>query len=79
MQCSQSSQNTLEESFIPEDILKYNSTQSDTLIDSQETLKQVKDKFNDPSTSTAIKTMIMTLAPKLWSKNKLATSRRQSK
>lgn len=48
----------------------------------QEILKQLKEKFDDPSTSTSMKTMILTIAPKSWSENKLAkefgTSRRQA-
>lgn len=49
----------------------------------QEMLKQLKEKFDDPSTSASTKTMILTIAPKSWSENKLAnefgTSRRQAK
>ncbi|CAH0547041.1 unnamed protein product [Brassicogethes aeneus] len=48
-----------------------------------EILKQLKQKFNDPSTPGPIKTMILTIAPKSWSENRLAkefgTSRRQAK
>lgn len=87
VQCSQTSselsQNTQDEPFIPEDKFKHNSTQTDTEIESVEILKQLKEKFNDPSTSIYIKNMILTIAPKSWTENKLAeefgTSRRQAK
>ncbi|CAH0556644.1 unnamed protein product [Brassicogethes aeneus] len=48
-----------------------------------ETLEQLNQKFNDPSTPGPIKTMILSIAPKSWSENRLAkefgTSRRQAK
>lgn len=48
-----------------------------------EILNQLKEKFNSPSSSPSIKTMILTIAPKSWSENRLAqkigTSRRQAK
>lgn len=48
-----------------------------------EILRQLKEKFHDPSTSASMKTMILTAAPKSWSENRLAeefhTSRRQAK
>lgn len=87
VQCSQTSselsQNTQDAPFIPEDKFKDNSTQTETAINNEDILKQLKEKFNDPSTSASIKTMILTIAPKSWSENKLAeefgTSRRQAK
>lgn len=87
VQCSQTSsepsQNIEDEPFIPEDKFKHISTQTDTSIENEEILKQLKEKFNHPSTSTSMKTMILTIAPTSWSENKLAeefgTSRRQAR
>ena len=79
---SQGLQNTPNEPFIPEDKFKHSATQTD-ITENQDILQQLKDKFNDPSTSTSMKTTILTLTPKSWSENRLAdefgTSRRQAR
>ncbi|KAF2900919.1 hypothetical protein ILUMI_05268 [Ignelater luminosus] len=79
----ESSQQSQGVSFIPEDSKFTNTlTQTDDTNDN-EILLQLKEKFNNPSTSTSLKTMILTLAPKSWSEKRLAgefhTSRRQAK
>ncbi|KAF2901339.1 hypothetical protein ILUMI_04845 [Ignelater luminosus] len=79
----ESSQQSQGVSFIPEDSKFTNtSTQTDD-TNNNEILLQLKEKFNDPSTSTSLKTMILTLAPKSWSEKRLAekfhTSIRQAK
>lgn len=55
----------------------------DVSMEYDEILNQLKEKFNSPSSSPSIKTMILTIAPKSWSENRLAqkfgTSRRQAK
>lgn len=86
-QCSQASsdysQPNQDESFVPEDKYQHIATQTDMLTDNEEILNQLKDKFNNPSTSISVKTMILTIAPKSWSENKLSqefgTSRRQAR
>ena len=87
VQCSQTSselsENSQGEPFIPEDKFTHKATQTDAAIENQEILSQLKEKFNDLSTSNSVKTMILTIAPKSWSENKLAeefgTSRRQAR
>ncbi|CAG9571809.1 unnamed protein product [Danaus chrysippus] len=80
---SESSQNIRDKPFIPEDKFKHNSTQTDITMKNQEILKQLKDKFNDPSTSRSMKTLILTTAPTSWSEKKLTdeieTSRWQAR
>lgn len=81
IQFSQQSQGSC---YIPEENLLTKSTQTDDVkSDECEILLQLKEKFNDPSTSVSMKTTILTLAPKSWSENKLAdefdTSRRQAR
>ena len=76
VQCSQTSselsENSQGEPFIPEDKFTHKATQTDAAIENQEILSQLKEKFNDLSTSNSVKTMILTIAPKSWSENKLA-------
>ncbi|CAG9788176.1 unnamed protein product [Diatraea saccharalis] len=88
---SQSSQSSVQNSqesqglyYVPEENTLTKSTQTDDVkSNDNEILLQLKEKFNDPSTSVSMKTMILTLAPKSWSEKKLAdefrTSRRQAK
>lgn len=78
---SECSQTVKDELFIPEEKHNNKSSQTDN-TDDYEILKQLKEKFNDPSTSASTKTLILTIAPKSWSANKLAeefgASRRQT-
>lgn len=80
---SEFSQQSQGVSFIPEDCKFTNAeTQTDD-TSNDEILIQLKEKFNNPSTPTSAKIMILTLAPTSWSENRLAeefhTSRRQAK